>query len=435
MTSRRHWVALLAVGLLLATLLVPVAGAERQGPRAASTSSPVDGPSVEAPTSPLTLSPRPADPASAEGLAEADEDFGEGYDDEVGLVSVDTSCASRYRGAEAQVNSNEWDTSRGALVWTLERDGREIHREPFESFDGEYTGPHHLDDLESGRYTLLVLTAVGGQIIDWIDFEILECVSAVGGCRSVTFTNPAANPTLRVTYGAGDDDGSDDEPVDDRTSVTVPPGESRTVSTQRRIVGWEAWRVLPEQRRKSFGGEEWDLGVSQHCGDTMTRAAIRCASGARATADFWVRPPRDLPAQFKVIDFHELIDSGSVGSDRHLRLRLRPSDLYSLRVYTKDAVLPYDLMYFAIEPCLRVQPTCDGVTLTNPHEYATYAVRYRIDDGREKTIKVGSGKTKPVRVPDGSVMTWTRPVGAIEDWPEFVTGESDGGTAEPLSRC
>jgi len=141
--------------------------------------------------------------------------------------------------------------------------------------------------------------------------------------------------------------------------------------------------------------------------------------------------------QFKFLDFHEPVASGTVGADRQLRLELPSSyGLYSLRAYTADAVLPYDLMYFEVEPCLRVRPTCRGLTLTNPHEYATYTVRYRVDDGRDKTIKIGAGKTKQITVPEGSAVTWTLQHGShVEGWPEFLVGAAESGNASPLSRC
>ena len=241
----RQWLIVLAACLLVAISL---------GPRAADSTelsgSPAPGttpvPTAGAfPDTALTLAPAPADPGSAATASEGppdDDDIDEEHaeEDEFGLAEIYPSCVNRDRRAEAQVNSSGWDTTRGRLVWTLERDGVEIIREPFESFDGEYMGPHHLDDLEVGRYTLLVITAIGGQLVDWMDFEILECVTAVGGCRGVTFTNPPGNPALDITYGAGEDDESDDEPFDDRRTFTLPAGQSRTVSTQRRIVGWEA---------------------------------------------------------------------------------------------------------------------------------------------------------------------------------------------------
>ena len=408
-------------------------------PRGGATVTPSAGTS---PDRALTLSPAPADPGSEASSttqpADDDEiDTEAAEEDEFGLAEIYPSCVSRDRRAEAQVNSNGWDPASGALVWTLEHDGVEVIRESFESFDGEYVGPHHLDDLEVGRYSLLVITAVGGQLVDWIDFEILDCVTAVSGCRTVTFTNPPDNPALDITYGAGEDDESDDEPFDDRRTFRLPAGQSRTVSTQRRVVGWEASRVFPKGQRRSFGGEEYDQGVSQHCGHTMTRATIRCAAGARATVDFRFSPPRDVPVQFKLLDFHELVASGTVGADRHLRLQLRRSDgLYSLRAYTADAVLPYDLTYFEVEPCLRVRPTCSGLSLTNPHEYATYTVRYRVDGGRDKTIKIGSRRSKRITVPEGSAVTWTLQHGSqVEGWPEFLMSTAEGGTASPLSRC
>ena len=436
--TARHWPAFLAVGLVLALSLGSVAALTVSG-------SPGPGGAVQpsvgrSPDVALTLSPSPAEPRSAASPHPVDDDEIDDEDaeeDEFGLAGIDPSCVSSDRRAEAQVNSYGWDTSRGALVWTLEHDGVEVIREPFESFDGDYVGPHHLDDLEVGRYTLLVMTAVGGQLVDWIDFEILSCVTAVSGCRTVTFTNPLGNPALDLTYGAGEDDESDDEPFDDRRTFTLPAGQSRTVSTQRRVVGWEASRVFLKGHQRSFGGEEYDLGVSQHCGETMTRATIRCSADARATVDFSFSPPRGLPVQFKLLDFHEPVASGTVGADRQLRLELPSSyGLYSLRAYTADAVLPYDLMYFEVEPCLRVRPTCRGLTLTNPHEYATYTVRYRVDDGRDKTIKIGAGKTKRITVPEGSAVTWTLQHGShVEGWPEFLVGAAESGNASPLSRC
>ena len=46
-----------------------------------------------------------------------------------------------------------------------------------------------------------------------VDFEVLRCVSAVGGCRTITFTNPADNPALRFRYQVGNDDSNDDTKV------------------------------------------------------------------------------------------------------------------------------------------------------------------------------------------------------------------------------
>jgi hypothetical protein len=426
--ARRGLSLVTVCAALVAVVLLPKVEAPKERlspPVAATTVTPAPHGSSE---DILTLRSSPDGPP--DDSSEEDD-----YEDETGIADVYADCVTPDRLAEVQVNSGGWDTSEGDLIWTLELDGIEIFREPFAYSDGDYEGPHHLQDLRPGRYGLLVLTVDSGHLVDWIDFEVIECVTAEEGCRSVTFTNPPGNPALDVTYGQGEDDESDDEPYDDKRSFTLARGETRTVSTERRVVGWEAWGAGGAVLR-SFGGEDYQLGVSQHCGPTMTRANIRCDSGSRALVDFWFNPPRDQRAQFKIIDFHEVVATGTVADDHHLRVRLRAGDLYSLRAYTAEAVLPYDLVYFGVDPCLRVRPTCRGLMLTNPHEYADYRVRYSVDNGRDRSLNVRAGKTKRIRVAPESKVTWRLDHdSSVEGWPEWSGSSDDGGTVTLPSRC
>ena len=85
---------------------------------------------------------------------------------------------------------------------------------------------------------------------------------------------------------------------------------------------------------------------------------------ARATVDRSFSPPRGLPVQFKLLDFHEPVASGTVGADRQLPLEL-PEQLRALlapRLHRgrRTAVRP-DVRRSGAVP--RVRPTCRGLTL------------------------------------------------------------------------
>ena len=340
-----------------------------------------------------------------------------------------TSCAAGDRGAEVQVSTGLEADEGERLEWTLRREDEVIIREVFtysEADDGD-TGPHHLDGLAPGSYRLAFTRAGQTDELLAVDFEVLRCVSAVGGCQTMTFTNPAQNPALRFAYQVGNDDSNDDEDVDDAGMVTVPPGESRTVSTLRRVAGYVAYRVYRKAQPLSFGGEDHEIDVQQHCGDTMTRAIVGCApnSQSKATVDAWFSPPKDREAQFKIIDFHTLVDAGEVGDDDHLRLWLPPS-YYNFRAYTADAELPYDRVDFEVLTCLRASSTCQGVAFDNDG-WSSYEVSYRVDGGPRKSMRIKEDRSEELELPADSSVSWQATVRHLEV-PDRWTIDAGRGT-------
>ena len=207
----------------------------------------------------------------------------------------------------------------------------------------------------------------------------------------------------------------------------MPPGESSTVDTLRSSFGWSATRVLDPGQPPSFGGEAYDVEVPQHCGDTMTRGVVGCASSRGAVVDMWFSPPDGRRAKFKIIDFHEVVKSGAVnGSDGHLQVRL-PASSYELRAYTSAAVLPYERVRFDVVPCLRTRLTCTGVTFTNPADFPDYTVVYTFGSNPSTSIRLGSEKSKKVSTSAKS-MRWEA-LPRFEELPELWTIHA--GEGEP----
>ncbi|HEY5788486.1 MAG TPA: hypothetical protein VIT65_27315 [Microlunatus sp.] len=352
-------------------------------------------------------SPSPSPLSTLAPVDEDDEDAEEGPYEDLNWI---TGCATEGgTGAEVQVSTGLEAADGTAFEWTLRLDGTVIIRETFTyNEEDDETGPHHLAGLAPGSYRLTITPV--GQTKDavTVDFEVLRCVSAVGGCRTITFTNPAANPALRFKYQTGNDDGSDDEDVDDSGVIMVPPGESRTVASLRRVAGYGATRVFRSGQPRSFGGEDYEIDVDQHCGATMTRGAVDCAPNSKSNAkvEAWLAPPQGHPARFKLIDFHEPIDSGQVGDDDHLKLWLSPS-YYNFRAYTSEAQLPYDRVDFPVLTCLQAPSTCQGLTFGNPESsWSTVDVRYRVDDGPQESISIKAGRSRQLLLPSGASVTW-----------------------------
>lgn len=406
------WHLRLATVLLLAGLLAAPAWWLAPRAMAEPSSSPPPEPS------PLsTLTPFDQD----------EEDAEEGPYNEVGWI---TGCASNFGGAEVQIGTGLEAADGTQFEWTLRREGVVITRESFTySEEDDETGPTHLDGLVPGTYRFAITRAGQTQEVVAVDFEVLRCVSAVGGCRTITFSNPAANPPLRFKYQAGNDDGSDDEDVDDRGVIVVPPGESRTVAALREVAGYQATRTFRTGQPQSFGGEESEVEVDQHCDATMTRGVVGCAPNnqSNATVDAWFAPPLGHPAQFKLIDFHELFDSGKVGDEDHLTLRLPPS-FYNFRAYTSDAELPYDRVDFLVPTCLQAASTCQGLAFENPESsWSTYDVRYRVNGGPNRSMPIKVGRSKELALPNGSSVTW-QATPRDSDTPERWTISGGRGT-------
>jgi hypothetical protein len=303
--------------------------------------------------------------------------------------------------------------------WTLSRDGRETMRGSFTYVDDDedwVTGSDLFDELPLGVYRLAYHRAGETVAVDEQDFEVLRCVTAVGGCRTMTFTNPPDNPALAIRYEAGDDDGSDDPAVDDGRTITLAPGETRTVSTVREVAGWAASRWFSADQPSSFGGEDWQVDVGSHCGNTMTRGQVTCAASPQSTAavDLWLTPPGGRPARYKAFDFNELVRSGPVGRGEHLQLHLPPSS-YDLHFFTDENELAYDRVFIEVPTCLRVTSTCEGLSLRDQGTWTAYDVRYRVDDGPWKAIRIGGGKTKQLPLPSGSTVTWLATTRFVEE--------------------
>ena len=342
------------------------------------------------------------------------------------------TCAAQNGPAEAEVNTSLYSFDGREFEWILEFDGQVIARETFVWTD-DGAGPHYFPDLSPGRYNLSITLLDEARVVAAAEFEVLQCVTTQVDCRTVTFINPASNPALTIKYGGGMDvSEGDDEAVDDARKINVPSGESRTVDTLRDSFGWSATRVFDARQRASFGGEDYQVAVPQHCGETMTRGVVGCASARGAIVDLWFSPPAGRRATFKIIDFHEVIRSGSASAGGRLRITL-PIGFYTLRVYTSAAVLPYERVDFEVVPCLRTHVTCTWVTFTNPSMYSPYTVRYSFGSGRDRSIRLGEKKSKKVHTSSTSVH-WKATPGS-GDPPELWTIDAGKGAARLPHNC
>ena len=270
-------VAGLTAGCFLLVLgPTPAAIAESTDPPISATPSASPPTSTSPPVTTAAATPTPGQQGSASATEDNEED------DEPSVVVMPT-CVSQDQAAEAEVHTNLWGLNGRRFEWTLEYGGVVITRETFVWSDEEEGGPHWLGDLSPGGYSLRITLLDEARVIAAAEFEILRCVTTQVGCRTVTFLNPVGNPALKIDYGAGmDASEGDDEEVDDGRRIDVPPGESPTVDTLRSSFGWSATRVLDPGQPPSFGGEAYDVEVPQHCGDTMTRSVVGCASLTRS---------------------------------------------------------------------------------------------------------------------------------------------------------
>jgi len=422
-------VACLTAGCFLSVLgATPAATADLTDPPISATPSA----SPPTPTSPPVTTDAATPTPGQQGSASATED--NEADDEPSVVVMPTCVSQDQAAGEAEVHTNLWGLDGRRFEWTLEYGGEVITRETFVWSDEEEGGPHWLGDLSPGGYSLKITLLDEARVIAAAKFEILRCVTTHVGCRTVTFLNPVGNPALKIDYGAGmDASEGDDEDVDDGRRIDVPPGESPTVDTLRSSFGWSATRVLDPGQPPSFGGEAYDVEVPQHCGDTMTRSVVGCASSRGAVVDMWFSPPDGRRAKFKIIDFHEVVKSGSVtGTDGHLRIRL-PASSYELRAYTSAAVLPYERVRFDVVPCLQTRLTCTGATFTNPAEFPDYTVVYTFGSNPSTSIRLGSKKSKKVSTSAKS-MRWEA-LPRFEELPELWTIHAGEGKAKLPTDC
>lgn len=357
--------------------------------------------------------------------------------DEKPSIRVDAECLGPDIPPRAEVNVNLWGLGLDGrqLEWEMERDGNRVSGGTFAWSEDEGGGPgsQFFDDLIPGRHTLTVLD--GARVVVATQFDVLRCVTVTStGCRTVTFTNPAENPAVRIKYGAGDVDTSyDDENVDDGRAVTVPPGSQRTVRTLRHHFGWGATGAAPPNGRRSFAGEDYEVEVPQHCGATMTRAAVHCSTGGLAVVDLWFRPPHGRQVTYKIIDLYDVVRSGRVGADDHVRLWL-PSSYYTLRAYTNAAVLPYERVDFQVVPCLRVQVRCDSAKFINSNYDQDYDVRVRTSSaGKATVIRVEAERSKKIAISPGSVRWKARP--RLEEVPELWDIRGGSGSVRVPADC
>jgi hypothetical protein len=406
----------LAAGLLLIGLvLLSVSTADPTGqPTSAAPSSSQPTP-TSTPVISTTATASPVQRSSASA-----------YED-VELVVLVMNCAGQNRPASAQVTTVLDGFEGRTFEWTLEHDGQVVTRETFVWTEEGEVGPHILEDLFPGRYSLKITLLDEAKVVAAAEFEILQCVTTQVGCRTVTFFNPSGNPALTVKYGGGlSASEGNDEAVDDRRKVDVPSGESRTVGTLRDSFGWSAARRFGSQKSVAFGEEAYDVAVPQHCGDTMTRGVVGCASTRSGVVDLRFNPPGGRRATFKITEAYEFVRSGSVRAGNHLRLTL-PIGFYTLRAYTSAAVLPYERVHFEVVPCVRTRIACSGVTFTNPFFHLAYTVRYRVGSEPAMSVRLGWKKSKKVHASSTSVHWKATP--ELDDLPELWTIDAGKGAA------
>lgn len=94
-------------------------------------------------------------------------------------------------------------------------------------FTGLPVGTYHIDFLADG----------GGEPVTVQNFDILTCLVTAVSCQQITFTNPATNPTVFVSYGEGPGEHEELEEFD------LEPGERRLVRTDRGVIQWGAGTV------------------------------------------------------------------------------------------------------------------------------------------------------------------------------------------------
>jgi hypothetical protein len=130
--------------------------------------------------------------------------------------------------------------------------------------------------LEQGRYRLIITLADEDLVVVDDEFDVLRCVTVEESCHAVTFTNPAGNPAVRVSWGPGIDSTHHEEEFAEGGEVSLEPGESRVVDAYWVDIHWEASGPKPELYSGPNAGEE-QSSPDQHCGATRTSGVVRCA--------------------------------------------------------------------------------------------------------------------------------------------------------------
>jgi hypothetical protein len=385
----------------------------------------VPSPSQPTPTSTPVISTTATASPGQRSSASADEDG------EPGVVVMPT-CVGQNQPAEAEVNTSLYSFDGRTFEWILEYNGQVLTRETFVWRD-DGAGPKDFHDLSPGRYNLSITLLDEARVVAAAEFEVIGCVTTQAGCRTVTFFNPSSNPAVTIKYGGGflAREGGDEE-VDDARKINLPSGESRTVDTLRESLSWSATPVVGSQRPVAVDEEAPDVRVPQHCGDTMTRGIVGCASARGAVVDLWFSPPGGRRATFTIMEAYDVMKSGSVRAGGHLRTTL-PAGFYTLRVYTSAAVLPYERVRFEVVPCLRTRLTCAGVTFTNPSMDFAYSVRYSFGSGPDMSVRLGWKKSKKVHASSTSVHWEATP--ELNELPELWTIDAGKGAARLPSNC
>ncbi len=270
------------------------------------------------------------------------------------------------------------------------------------------------DDLsfspDPGRYRITVTLVAEARVVVDAEFEILGCVTAAAGCHSVTFSNPQGGPAVRVRYGPAQGEDWPDQDSGNDGEAILQPGETRAIPILYYEIYWKAMAAATERGvPKSGAGEHYSELPDQHCGPTMTRGTVRCASARRGTVDAWLSPPSERGVRYRIVDdmSGKPIDRGGrVGKDGRVHGEL-PVGGYVFRSYTDDEVLPYDQAWFQVERCVvTAVPKCRAARFTNPTGYDV-EIRYRSEDSADSsgTTRIGAGKTKTVPMASGK-LSW-----------------------------
>ena len=260
-------------------------------------------------------------------------------------------------------------------------------------------------NLTAGHYRLLVTLVDEARVVVDGEFDVLRCVTAEDGCHSITFTNPATNPVVRITYSPGDYADEHAEESGEGGVVIVQPGQSLAVEIFHVEVAWSAHALSVDgEGMGAYAGGYYSQGPEQHCGPTMTRGVVGCAVDGRARVEAWLSPPDNRGVRFRVTeDYGEHIRGGRVGADGRVQTEV-PVGLHIFRSYTDADVLPYDRAEFEVRPCVTAVQQCRAVKFSNPTYYPVEVTYWR-EGSMETTIRIGAGKSKTTPISPGT-LTW-----------------------------
>ena len=220
-------------------------------------------------------------------------------------------------------------------------------------------------DLDFADFTVAGLSA-GGYHLDLfagdvetptssLDFDVIVCVTTTVNCQAVTFSNPASNPALELNV-TGDDPyaGSSD------VTLTLAPGDTRTVRTGRTTIDWFAGTGIATDLSQiiALAGAAAGTAIPQGCADPSSSVRVGCAGGGSVKVTLSVDHFADETIEWVILDtFRTEVASGRVNangktSDR-FRALLPGAGRYEYLLYvngTGDVLESFD---FAVRACAR----------------------------------------------------------------------------------